>query len=58
MPMYLGGSEQREGSKAVLEAAVVEWLGPHSAFDGVLGQDVLGQFPVGGGLCVFCVLST
>lgn len=46
--MYLGGSEHREGRKSVLEAAVVDALGSHAAFDGILGQDVMGRFPVGG----------
>jgi hypothetical protein len=43
--MYLGGSEFREGTQAVVEAAVVEALGSHT-FDGIVGQDVLGQYPV------------
>lgn len=46
VPMFLGGSTAREGQQAVLNSAVVASLGAHAAFDGIVGQDVLGQYPV------------
>lgn len=52
--MFLGGSAAREGQQAVLDSAVVSSLGAHAAFDGIVGQDVLGQYPVSREcVCVF-----